>query len=111
MSVKQPKLVRQTFVKSRSLDFFTTTGLSAQIGYGRSDWPAVLLKELIDNALDACEAADVVPTIKIVVKEDSLAVADNGPGLPEPTIAASLDYTVRVSDKINYISPTRGQLA
>ncbi len=110
MSVKQAKLVRQTFVTDRSLDFFTERGLSAEIGYEPVYWPAVLLKELLDNALDACESADIVPTIKIVVKENSLTVTDNGPGLPECVIATSLDYTRRISDKINYVSPTRGQL-
>ena len=106
----QHKLVRQIFKRDRSLDFFTESGLATQIGYARSYWPAVLLKELIDNALDACESADVVPTVTILLEEDSLTVSDNGPGLPESTVAASLDYAVRVSDKIAYVAPTRGQL-
>jgi DNA topoisomerase VI subunit B len=40
----------------------------------------------------------------------SLTVADNGPGLPLSTIERSLDYMVRVSDKVHYVSPSRGQL-
>jgi len=108
--MNQRTLHRQIFTVDRSLDFFTESGLSAQIGYGRRDWPAVLLKEILDNSLDACESVEIVPSIKISLEKDSLTVSDNGPGLPESTVAASLDYAVRVSDKINYLSPTRGQL-
>ncbi len=81
-----------------------------QLGYERRWWPTVLVKELIDNALDACETAEVSPKITVTVKPDSVIVEDNGPGLPEHVIERSLDYSVRVSDKHHYISPTRGQL-
>jgi DNA topoisomerase VI subunit B len=103
-------LTRQVFTKKRQLDFFTEAGLSAQIGYARRDWPAVLLKELIDNALDAAESAEIVPNIKIILKANSITVSDNGPGLPESTVIAAIDYDLRVSDKILYVAPTRGQL-
>ena len=73
-------------------------------------WPAVIAKELIDNALDACENAGVSPVITIRLDADALTVSDNGPGLPTSTIQKSLDYAVRVSDKKHYIAPTRGQL-
>jgi hypothetical protein len=33
--------------------------LVAQIGHDTDDWPLVIAKELVDNALDACENADV----------------------------------------------------
>jgi hypothetical protein len=49
--MNQRTLHRQIFTADRSLDFFTESGLSAQIGYGRRDWPAVLLKEILDNSL------------------------------------------------------------
>src|SRR5712692_2898948 len=104
------KLTRQVFTKKRQLDFFTESGLTAQIGYGRRWWPAVLLKELVYNALDASEVSDTVPVVSVVLEADSLTVRDNGPGLPESTIASSLDYELRVSDKILYVAPSRGQL-
>ncbi len=34
---------------------------------------------------------------------------DNGSGLTASTIEKSLDYMIRVSDKSNYVSPSRGQ--
>lgn len=81
-----------------------------QIGHDKDAWPIALLKELIVNALDACENAGITPQIEITVEADSVSVRDNGPGLPVAILEKSLDYMVRVSDKNHYISPTRGQL-
>jgi DNA topoisomerase-6 subunit B len=103
-------LERTTFETSRLLEFFTEKELAMQIGVSREAWPTALLKELIDNALDACENAGIAPEIEITIEADSVSVRDNGPGLPVETFKKSLDYLVRVSDKNHYISPTRGQL-
>ena len=70
----------------------------------------VLVKELIDNALDACEATGAPPIITVKLEADAITVADNGPGLPANIIEKSLDYAIRISDKKGYVSPTRGQL-
>ncbi len=72
--------------------------------------PVSVVRELVDNALDACETAGIAPEIVVTVEQDAVSVRDNGPGLPERTLARSLDYLVRVSDKAHYVSPTRGQL-
>jgi DNA topoisomerase VI subunit B len=103
-----PKLHRETFQMSRLLDFFSEKELTAQIGHGKADWPLVLVKELLDNALDACEDAAVPPEIAVTVDKDGLAVADNGPGIPPETVAGVLDFSVRVSSREAYVSPTRG---
>jgi DNA topoisomerase VI subunit B len=81
-----------------------------QLGHPRRLWLVALLKELIDNALDACETAGIAPAVTVTVTSDWLEVGDNGPGLPATTLERSLDYLVRVSDKAYYVSPTRGQL-
>ena len=47
---------------------------------------AVIVKELVDNALDACEEAGIAPEIDIRVDAAGITVADNGPGLPAETI-------------------------
>jgi DNA topoisomerase VI subunit B len=106
----QTQLLRTTFTTDRRTEFFTAGELTMQLGYGRPMWPLVLVKELIDNALDACEATDVAPEIAVELKADSITVSDNGPGLKQSIIAMSLDYDKRVSDKKNYVAPTRGQL-
>ena len=56
-----PTLDRQTFTLSRALEFFSERELITQIGYDRNWWPIALTKELIDNALDACETAGRPP--------------------------------------------------
>lgn len=104
------KLERTVFETSRELEFFTEKELQMQIGHSRDLWPAALLKELIDNALDACETANITPSIEIVTEANAFSVRDNGPGLPAKTIRHSLNYLKRVSDKTYYVSPTRGQL-
>jgi len=104
------QLSRETFQQNRSLEFFSEKELSMQIGHDRRTWPIAIAKELIDNSLDACEAAGVLPDIHITADDEMLTVSDNGPGIPEKVIEQSLDYLFRVSDKNFYVSPSRGQL-
>jgi DNA topoisomerase VI subunit B len=106
----KPTLQREAFTISRQLEYFTEKELRLQIGTDPEVWPLALTKELIDNALDATEAAGIAPIIEVTLDKDGVTVGDNGPGLPEHIIEQSLDYMVRVSDKLHYISPTRGQL-
>jgi DNA topoisomerase VI subunit B len=103
-------LERSTFQTSRLLEFFSEKELQMQIGFAKEQWPIALLKELIDNALDACESAGVPPEIEVTVEPDRVSVRDHGPGLPVKTLKNSLNYLVRVSDKAHYVSPSRGQL-
>jgi DNA topoisomerase VI subunit B len=110
LSVGPARLERVAFKTSRLLDFVGRRELTAQIGHGVEDWPLVALKETLDNALDAAEEAGVAPEIMISVSTDpaSISIADNGPGMPAQTITDVLDYTVRVSSREAYVSPTRG---
>src|SRR5262245_36090997 len=102
------KLNRETFRTSRLLDFCSRKELIAQTGHPPEAWPLVVLKELIDNALDACEDAGIAPAVSVEVDGRGITVTDNGPGLPAETIAGVLDFAVRVSSREAYISPTRG---
>ena len=49
-------------------------------------WPLVVLKELVDNALDAAEKVGVPPQISVSVGDGVIAVQDNGPGIPIGTV-------------------------
>ncbi len=49
------QLQRVTLRTSRLLDFCSRKELIAQTGHQTDAWPLVELKELVDNALDACE--------------------------------------------------------
>jgi DNA topoisomerase VI subunit B len=104
----EPKLTRVAFKVSRLMEFCTLRELQNQTGHSVYDWALVVLKELMDNALDACEEAEVPPVISIDVKNGSITIQDNGGGIDTATIESILDYTVRVSSREAYVSPTRG---
>ncbi len=102
------KLQRQTFHTSRELDFFSQKELVAQIGHDVEEWPLVALKELIDNSLDGCEEHGIAPAIEVAADPTGISVSDNGPGIPDETIAGVLDFAVRASSREAYVAPTRG---
>ena len=68
----------------------------------------MILKELIDDGLDACEEQGIAPKITATVTEDYIEVADNGSGIPVDTVDRLLDFSVRVSSRASYVGPTRG---
>ena len=105
---KGPTLDRATFTTSRALEYFSERELTLQTGHEPERWPEVIVKELVDNALDACEATDILPDVTVTVAPDTITVQDNGPGLPADVIPSVLDFGAKVSSKDAYISPTRG---
>jgi hypothetical protein len=111
--VKVPaRLERVAFKTPRLLDFVGQRELVAQTGHAVADWPPMILKELADNGIDACEEAEQAPVITIDVstapRTAAITVSDNGPGIPSDTVDGILDYTVRVSSREAYVSPSRG---
>src|SRR5215472_10104855 len=107
----QHRLERIAFRTSRVIDFVGQRELTAQIGHAVEEWPLVIAKELTDNALDAAEEAGIAPEISIEVSTagGKIVIADNGPGLPFETLDGVVDYTIRVSSREAYVSPSRGQ--
>jgi DNA topoisomerase VI subunit B len=101
-------LNRTVFSTSRLLDFFSEKELTAQVGHGKADWPLVLVKELLDNSIDAAEDAGVAPDVVVKVDKTAITSMDNGPGIPPETVARILDFAVRVSSREAYVWPTRG---
>jgi len=99
---------RETFRTPRLLDFCSERELVKQIGHPVDQWPLVVLKELIDNALDNVEEADIAPEIRVEVTDGQIVISDNGSGIPAETISGILDFSVRVSSREAYCSPTRG---
>ena len=102
-------LTRLALTQSRLSEYFSAKELAMQIGGDEDLWPLILVKELIDNALDASEPHGP-PIIEVEVQADHFRVADNGPGLPDEVLVGSLDYSQRISTKAAYVSPTRGRL-
>lgn len=108
--VKQHTLQRVAFQTSRAFDFCSRKGLVTETGHEVESWPLVVLKELVDNALDACEEAGVAPQINVGVDlaKGWITIADNGPGIPPDTVAGVLDFERRVSNREAYVAPDRG---
>jgi hypothetical protein len=104
----EPKLTRVAFVVSRLMEFCSTRELQNQTGHSVYDWPLVVAKELLDNALDACEEAEIAPDIRVIVEQDKIIIQDNANGIDATTIESILDYSIRVSSREAYVSPTRG---
>jgi DNA topoisomerase VI subunit B len=107
------KIQKIAFDTPLSVDYFYPNKLQTHTGRPVHDFPAVILKELCDNAIDACEAAGVAPEIGIRVgySGDKLHVSvnDNGAGIPSDLVARVIDYNTHTSDKALYRTPSRGQ--
>ncbi len=97
-------------------DFLEADGLTVKTGFTRKDFPKFILKELIDNALDAVESRSqlVTPRISISIKhfdnKIKISVSDNGEGISERIINELVDLKFSFSDKIDYCSPSRGRM-
>ena len=96
--MSQPTFERTTFQTSRLLEFFSEKELQMQIGFAKEQWPIALLKELLDNPLDACETAGMLPDIAITLGPEARSIRDHGPGLPGGTLERSWDALVRVRE-------------
>lgn len=90
------------------LDWLTADGLVAHTGHSVDDWPVVIVKELVDNGLDAADDAGVAPEIRISAGPDGITVRDNGPGMSLEAIEAACDFAIRGSTKALVRSPDRG---
>jgi DNA topoisomerase VI subunit B len=101
-------LTRVAFSVSRLTEFCTTRELQTQTGHSVHEWLLVVAKELLDNALDAAEEAEIAPVIAINVGPGVISIQDNAGGFDVGTIESILDYTIRVSSREAYVSPTRG---
>jgi DNA topoisomerase VI subunit B len=110
VALQAEKLHREVFQTSRLAEYCTQEGLVKASGHPVPDWPLVIVKELVDNALDSAEEAGVAPIIAVSVdtKTDQITVRDYGLGIPTETIVGVTDYRVRTSSREAYISPTRG---
>lgn len=72
-----------------------------------------VVKEAVDNALDACEEANILPDIKVKIKEleesrYKISIEDNGPGIMReqiPRIFAKMLY----GSKFHRLRQSRGQ--
>jgi DNA topoisomerase-6 subunit B len=94
--------ISEFFLKNRHLLGFDTPAKAL----------VTAIKEAVDNALDACEEAGILPDISIEVSERNgrsrIAVEDNGPGIVEDQIAKIFGKLLYGS-KFHKLSQSRGQ--
>ncbi|HEX5273262.1 MAG TPA: ATP-binding protein, partial [Gemmataceae bacterium] len=106
------RLERATFQFSRAGEYFDPRELQTMTGQPLERFPEVVLKELLDNGLDAAERANVAPKVSLrLVRRGRtvyLLVRDNGGGIAPDTVRKVLDFNTRTSDKAAYRAPTRG---
>ncbi len=105
-------LDRTIFETSRATEYFDARELQAQTGQPVEMFATVALKELLDNALDACETAGVPPVVDIATSNGGdlihIAVQDNAEGIAPEVVERILNFQTRTSDKSVYRAPTRG---
>jgi hypothetical protein len=98
---------------SSLLDWVDLKQLHALTGQPESRFDEVIVKELIDNAIDAAERAGVAPVVGVRIyaedDHDVLVVSDNGPGLTAEALATISDFRARASSKDWRRAPSRGQ--
>jgi DNA topoisomerase-6 subunit B len=94
--------VSEFFLKNRHLLGFDTPAKAL----------VTAVKEAVDNALDACEEAGILPDIKVEVRDRygkaRVIVEDNGPGIVESQIARIFGKLLYGS-KFHKLSQSRGQ--
>jgi DNA topoisomerase VI subunit B len=97
---------RQLFSEPQVAQYFELSTLEKMAGRPSWDFHRVLVKELVDNSLDAAEAAGIDPEIKVrIVGGHSYFAAhliDNGLGITSETLDKLLDYSTFTSDKALY---------
>lgn len=103
---------RTVFATPRAAEFLELRALQAQTGQPVDAFGDVVVKELIDNALDAAETAGVDPVLTITTETVGdtvvVTVTDNGVGITPETITRICDFNNTVSDKARYRGPARG---
>src|SRR3954468_2654283 len=104
-------LAREVFKTSRLADFASERELIAQTGHPLAEWPTVVVKELVDNAIDACEDSRIAPVVQVEIdtRSGTFTVTDNGPGISAEVVDGLVDYSYRVSSREAYVSPSRGR--
>ena len=95
---------------------FTKDGLETLTGQSSRNWGRYVVKELVDNALEAAEQTDE-PAVSVSRDVEGqgprsyvrrVTVKDNGPGFDRDTLEKIADVTMFGGTKRHYALPTRG---
>lgn len=95
------ELIRENLGSHYFKDAISATGLPEH------RYQEVIVKELLDNSLDAVDQLDV-KAITITSENGLFAICDNGGGIPEDTLENIFDFTCSASSKKNVRTVSRG---
>lgn len=107
---------RHFHTDSRAGENFTKDGLETLTGQPSGKWGRYVVKELVDNALEAAETGDD-PAVSVTMSLggsqrrqyiESVSVSDNGPGIPESELKQIADVERFGGTKRHYALPSRG---
>ncbi len=110
--VKSSEEIFKEFREHSITEFFRKN--SQMLGYsGKVRSLTTVVHEYVTNSLDACEEANILPSIDVVVKEISenkygIGVTDNGPGIPKGIVGKAL-ASVLSGTKFHRYMQQRGQ--
>lgn len=107
---KKETEISQMMYKTRmSSDFFDPKGLETRTGLLPQNWHLAIIKELIDNALDAIEE-NASKEIVLEYRNSTLKIFDNGNGISLEGINSIYDFNNYASANRHVITPSRGKL-
>ena len=98
------------YVTPLSGDYRDPEKLTQMFGANRWEWPLAVLKEVVDDLLDAADEAGIPPVIRVTWASNKFTIASNAPDLPFETLQAILDYRNRASTRAWRVEPSRGRL-
>ena len=93
-------------------DYFLEDELIKKTGISKSSWELVILKEIIDNSLDAIEPLlDKRISINYTFADDGnhIQILDNGNGISIDTVKRIYNFIKYVSKNRHRITPSRGK--
>lgn len=89
-------------------DYFTEDELVKKIGLPTWYWNNVIIKELIDNALDSIEPLSE-KQVSIIRDTDRLCIFDNGSGISCDTVKNIYDFNYYISRNRHFVTASRGK--
>lgn len=98
----------RTYKTAIMADYFTEDELVKKIGLPKYYWNDVIMKELIDNALDSIEPL-LEKRVDVVRKLYSLGIFDNGGGISCDTVKNIYDFNYYISKNRHFVTASRGK--
>lgn len=98
----------RTYKTAIMADYFIEDELIKKIGLTRNYWNEVIMKELIDNALDSIEPLSE-KCVNIIRTVYGLCIFDNGEGISIETVKKIYDFNNYISKNRHFVTASRGK--